>query len=200
MKKAILTLFAAVALSFSASAQIDFGVEGGAAANWIPKTTKGLGATVLPKIGFYAGAFGIFEFSETMVGQVEVMYAMKGYAEKTALNSKYSIALSYIEVPVMVGWKMADDMFTIKVGPEFDFCIGGSIHDGPYTYKETDHKPFQLLVAVQTTYMFNENFGVDVKFDAGVTRTFNDYTLSGELIHDKGRNASIRVGLRYCFN
>lgn len=205
MKKLLTVLAAAIFMSATASAQyFNFGVKGGVAANWMPGTQidwySGLGPAgtdrVLPNIGFYAGVSGTLEMDGSFFPQIEILYSRKGITTNNDIFGKYSRDISYIQVPLLAGFKLSDDRFRVTFGPEFGFCIGQKVKYG--NQYEVDPaslgnpKPFNFAVALQATYLIADGFGVEAKFDYGVTTTLDEPG-------DRGRNMSTQIGICYYF-
>ena len=196
MKRFIITLLL-VCTAFSAvSAQgFLFGVKGGLSGNWIPNTSINPDDKVMPNTGFYGGVSGSFDISDRTFVQAEVLYARKGISTKgTVFENKYWRKLHYIQVPVMLGFKMVDDDFRLMVGPEFGYCAGNKVYDSATVVSPasaSDVNKFNFALALQTSYLVYEGLGVDFKLDYAFTRTFSG--------GDAGRNLCIQVGVSYLF-
>lgn len=194
-KKHLISLLLALSFAAGASAQdFTFGLKGGIAANWMPGTYLDLYDVAQTNVGFYAGATGALNFDGSFFPQVEVLFVRKGVTTNNELTGKYSRNISYVQVPVYAGFKLADDRFRIMLGPEFGFCVGQNIR----TKYETPAiigkpAPFNFAFAIQTTYMIADFLGVDAKFDYGITRTLQD------ALNDNGRNMSLQIGLCVVF-
>lgn len=197
-------LFAAVILSLmvgtAASAQdFNFGVKGGVAANWIPGTVIDGFDRPTTNVGFYGGLIGDLNFDGSVFVRLEALYARKGISTNGEFpDSKFTRNISYVQLPLLAGFKLSDDRFRIMFGPEFGFSIGDKIkcnsllEEDLYLYGKP--VPFNLALALQTTYLIAGNLGVDVKFDYGITKTFKDTP-----VEEKGRNMSLQIGICYIF-
>lgn len=198
-EKIILTIALALFAGAGAFAQdgIGLGLKAGVAGNWIPGTYVDVGDDVLPNFGFYGGVYGFAEFSDTMFGQVELLYSRKGIYTKSPLLGKYTRNLSYIQLPLLVGFKLHDDAVNIAFGPAFAYCVGNTVKAQTLNPSSaSDVAPFNLSAIVQARYAITESFGVDLRFDVGLTRTFKSESASHP---DKGHNSSIQLGVSYMF-
>lgn len=196
MKKLLITLALAAMAFSSVSAQgVLFGVKGGISGNWIPKTNINPDDRVLPNTGFYGGISGAFDISDQTFVQTEVLYARKGISTRGAtFGNKYWRKIGYIQVPVMLGFKMADEDFRFMIGPEFGFCIGNKVYDSATIVSPasaSDVKKFNMALAIQTSYLIYEGLGIDFKIDYAFTRTFTG--------NDNGRNLCVQLGVSYLF-
>ena len=202
--KTIIASIAALLLAAGANAQeFHFGIKGGVAANWMPGTSitfiSGLPVAsdrVLTNVGFYGGIVGNVEFNGSFFPQIELLYTRKGITTNNDVFGKYVRNISYIQMPVLAGFKMADDRLRIMIGPEVALCVGEKIKYGnEFEIDPSSNGPsqkFNLAAAFQITYLIAGGFGVDAKFDYGITRTLQDEK-------DNGRNMSVQLGFCYLF-
>lgn len=194
MKKLLFSIFF-ILLSTGAFAQVYVGAKAGVAGNWIPGTNILPDDDVLPNFGFYGGATLTFELSDFSAVQTELLYARKGILTKgETFRNKYVRDIHYLELPVLYSMRVADDRYRVMIGPEFGYALGTDVKNlsGKKDPASADAlKRFNLGAVLQTTYFVTDNLGVDVKFDCGLTKTFS--------AGDGGHNASVMVGLSYCF-
>ena len=177
--------------------EFNFGVKAGIALNRINWTNLIPGDRVVPNVGFYAGVAGNLDLSDLVFGQMELLYARKGINTRSEIVGKYSRNISYLQLPVFLGFKIgSDDGLRLMLGPEFGFCVGERISGFVDNKKAVADMaaPFNLAIAVQVNYMFTEEVGLDFKVDMGITKTFRD-----EKQVDNGRNLSLQLGLCYFF-
>jgi len=209
--KSFILTAAALLVCLSASAQIDFGLKGGISANWIPKTFVGNAYSVVPQPAFYGGFTGEYELADSFILQGEVIYAGKGHSHnfytETGEKHGYRAQLHYVQVPAYFGYKIEDVNASVMFGPEFGWLFAAKASElyGSTTLQSMSIKeycaPFNLALAFQLSYMFTDNLGVDVKFDLGLTRTFNEpYEYRGLIIEDQGHNTSVLFGFCYVFD
>ena len=196
MKKFVITLLlACIAFSAASAQEFLFGVKGGVSGNWIPKTNINPDDKVMPNTGFYGGVSGSLDISDQTFVQAELLYARKGISTKgTVFDNKYWRKLHYIQLPVMLGFKMRDDDLRFMIGPEFGYCVGNKVYDSATIVtpaSASDVKKFNFALALQTSYLIYESLGIDFKVDYALTRTF-----AGD---DNGRNLSLQIGLSYLF-
>lgn len=199
MKKHLATITLVFLVGTAAFSQdFNLGIKGGVAANWMPGTVIDGFDRPTTNVGFYGGLTGDLNFDGSAFIRMEALYARKGVSTNSDITGKYSRNISYIQVPVLAGFKLSDDRFRVMVGPEFGFCVGEKIkigNDAGFDPASSGKaSPFNLAIALQTTYLIAGNLGVDVKFDYGLTRTLKD-----TFTKDNGRNMSLQIGLSYLF-
>lgn len=196
-----IAIAAALLLSTAANAQyFEFGVKGGFAASWIINTIVIGDETVLPHNNFYAGAYTTYDASNGFIMQAELLYAGKGHSDHSELRGKYVRNLSYLQVPLFAGYRFYSSNYTIMAGPEFGYLINSTtITPGQKINSTSECNRFNIALALQTNYMFNDNIGVDVKFSWGANRTFAP-NMYAEQVDDYGRNVSVQIGVNWMFD
>lgn len=195
MKKIFLSaiLFFA-ALSAFAQGDFTYGAKAGAALNWIPQTTILPDDEVLPNFGFYGGVTGAYSISHRSAIQAELLYSRKGISTRGAIfGNEYTRYIHYLQLPILYSQDVIEDTFKLMIGPEVGYALTSVVRNA---IKQKDPASaqglnrFNIALAIQGTYMINDNFGVDLKLDYGLTQTFTDAT-------DKGRNLSLMLGICY---
>ncbi len=230
MKKTIVAIAAVLtasimAASYDASAQVKLGPKAGIAASWLPGTNLNgdvltdFKDKVLPHNSFYAGVSAEYEFVDSFIGQVEVLYVGKGHSDRTVSltldtwSEKYNLELGYVQVPVFVGYRFLDDQISIMAGPEFGFNVLAKakttfnkdiLPADPVSANVKDAiRPFNIGLGLQVSYDFLDGLGLDAKVSWGLNRTFHDGKNSSQNIApgtiDRGHNMTIQLGLFYKF-
>ena len=189
---ALLMLFAG---AFCAKAQNDFsfGVKGGIAGNWLPGTTIEPDDRVSANFGFYGGVTGALDFSYNIMMQAELMYSRKGVNTTGALyGNKYERRLHYLQLPVMVVVKLADENLRLMAGPELNYCLGTKVYQDAIfdPTSAVDYNRFGCGLVIQASYLVAGGLGVDFKVDYGLTKALKE---------DDGRILSLQLGLSYTF-
>ena len=198
-KRIILLAVLAMMAGAPASAQeFSFGVKAGVAGNWMKRTWLDVGDRVVPNIGFYAGVAGNIDLSDLMFAQAELIFARKGISTRSEILGKYSRNISYIQLPLFVGFKLGSDNLRLMLGPEFGVCVGNKVKADTYNPSSVGTvRPFNLAIAAQVNYMITDEFGIDFKVDMGLTRTMKDAAIQDR--QDEGRNLSVQAGVCYFF-
>lgn len=198
MKRFIITL-AALFAGLCAQAQFNLGVKAGYAASWIPGTVVYGYETILPHSDFYAGVEADWSFGRNFFVQGELLYAGKGHSDKSEIDGRYNRNLGYLQIPVFAGIKFgSQDQLSLMIGPEFGVLLFSETKEKGQRYNKTDDcNRFNIALGIQMGYMFNDNIGIDLKFDSGLNRTFKKNTLG--LQEDRGHNLSVQLGLLYKF-
>lgn len=197
-KRIILLAVLALTIGASASAQdFRFGVKAGVAGNWVKRTLLTPGDRVVPNIGFYGGVAGNIELSDLMFAQAELLFARKGISTRNNVFGEYSRNISYIQLPLFVGFKLGEDV-GLMLGPEFGVCVGNRVIKNEYDPSSIGTVcPFNLAIAGQINYMITDELGIDFKVDLGLTRTLKIPEFEGRTTD--GNNLSVQVGMCYFF-
>lgn len=198
-KKILLTI-AILSCCMSSQAQARFGIKGGLSASWIPGTVINGDEVVSPHNSFYAGGFANWELGDILLLQTELLYAGKGHSDRSRLlNEKYFRDLGYLQLPVFVGVRIADDRCGIMLGPELGYLVYANTRDYDGSRKDSrdECNPFNFAIALQAAYMITDGLGIEIKADWGLTRTFKGAYLG--VADDPGHNMSFQIGLCYRF-
>jgi len=203
VKKLLLAAIVALSFGVSVSAQdfVDFGIKAGASLNMMPWTTLDVGDRATANFGFYGGAYVAVNVSDYFFLQADVMYARKGVSTISNIQGNYSRNISYLQIPVYVGWNITGyGNWLLMTGPGLGIYLGDCVkYVSPGAHPSSvnnEPQPFNLFWALQGNYAITESLLVELRADIGLTRTFKP---GGLLTDDKGRNASISLGLCYRF-
>ena len=191
-------LFMSVA-TMAGAQDFQFGIKGGLSASWLQGTVVTGYETVVPHNNFYAGAFASCDVYDDLFLQAELLYAGRGHSDKSEILPSYSRNLGYLMLPVFAGYRFSDAV-SLMVGPEFGYLLFSKTKVGDHKTDSTKEcKPFNICVAMQLNYMITDNFGVDVKFDWGLNKTFKP-GIYAEGVNDDGRNMAAQIGVCYKFD
>ncbi len=126
MKKIILSSLFVLAVSFTYAQKAEFGIKGGLNSSNFSGDTEGI--DFKSRIGFNLGAFASVKLSEKITIQPEIFYSTLGAKavnftlvyDDMLLTGDVKFNLSYINVPVMIKYYVADK-FNIEAGPQIGF-------------------------------------------------------------------------------
>ena len=179
MKKIVLTL-ALAAMTTLGFAQ-SFGVKVGANINDLTgydtdhKTAD---------LGMYVGAVVDLGLPVANLGlRLEPAFSMQG-ASRTGelLGKKWTTkaAYDYINVPVLVEYKLLGGNLALMAGPQLGFCIGGHTNTTSGDTKSStkldsdDYSSFDAGITLGATYMIIPNVGIDLRYTLGLTNVGTD--------------------------
>jgi len=217
MKKLTAVILGILMLSATGKAvETAWGFKAGISGSWVPGMIVPDNARItLPCVGGYGGAFFEAELADNFLLYTELCYCGRGHMDRSdffGYVSRYFLRLSYLELPVMAGFRVADDRLTIYAGPELGVCLGGNAvsKDSAGNKISADARgllnPVTMNLAILTTYMVTDNIGIDVKFDFGLTRTFKGEKISfgegamkREFIN-RTHNIGVQLGVCYKFD
>lgn len=201
MKTKRIILLSVLALMIGAPAfaqDFRFGAKAGVAGNWMKRTLIEPDDRVVPNIGFYLGVAGNIELSDLMFAQAELLFARKGISTRNEILGKYSRNISYIQLPLFVGFKLGSDDLRLMLGPEFGVCVRNKVVADAYNPSSVGTvRPFNLAIAAQINYMITDEIGIDFKVDMGLTRTMKVPEFEGRTA--EGNNLSVQAGVCYFF-
>ena len=216
MKFFTLLLLLCMAMAASVSAQ-QFGVKGGM--NGSSVFVDGESYNTF-KASFYVGAFAEFELPNRFSVQPEIVYSAQGtYSEfihdvsgmtksVTVIRSELQTTskVNYLNIPILVKYELFDG-FTMNVGPQFGFLLGGLKQDwdlsyvavtdgvlgsvsesGTDNYNKDDVNTFDFSVAVGLEYDITERIDVSVRYNIGLTDIAKD---------GKSRNGVFQLGVGF---
>lgn len=192
----------ALLLSFATVAKaqdFQFGLKGGLSASWLQGTVVTGYEQVIPHVNFYAGGYTTYDLSRDFFLQAELLYAGRGHSDRSEILPKYSRSLGYLMVPVFAGYYLVDNL-SLMLGPEFGYLLFSKTKAGDkVTDTLKDCRRFNICIAMQMNYMISDNFGVDVKFDWGLNKTFKPGMYAKD-VNDNGRNMAVQIGVCYKFD
>lgn len=200
MKKHFLTIFAVVAMTLSAKAQITIIPKLGVDIANVAGTGTGLNGTFLrgPKAGLVLGTAVEVGITDVLAIQPEILFIQKGY-KRTAGGTTLSSNVNYLEIPVLgkVKVKIQNITFFTIAGPTISVALNGKDKTGEETKEikigsenaNTKKIDFSLQFGAGVMY---KNFVFDLRYGVSLTNstvrtTDNDYST-------KNRVISITVG------
>ncbi|MBQ0024649.1 MAG: PorT family protein [Bacteroidales bacterium] len=172
-----------------------FGPKGGLAIGWLPGTVINGDELIKPHNTFYAGVAGNAVFGNGFFMQAELLYAGRGHSDRGEIGGKYSRTLGYLQLPLLFGVEVLEDKIFLSAGPELGYLVTDKIKaDLPSLSSEA--AKFNLSIGLQATYLISDEFGIELKFDGGLNRTFKG-TYGGA--EDKAHNIGLQIGICYLF-
>lgn len=184
MKKSILLLVCAVAITTLTQAQVRFGFKGGANLANITGDAEGLKM----KIGFNAGAVAKISVSESFSIQPELVYSNQG---ATMEEGDVKIHLNYINIPVMFQYNVSG--FILETGPQVGFLSSAKAKaDGETADMKELFKSIDFAWGVGVGYqMPGSGLGISARYNIGLAK-INDS--EGD---EKVKNSVIQLGFHY---
>jgi Outer membrane protein beta-barrel domain len=132
---------------------------------------RGDGNEGFNKVGFVGGVFVQTTTSPHFTYQFELLFSQKGsrkYPNPDSLNnsnlSAYRIALSYIEVPLLVNYKL--NHFHFIGGPSFGVLLSSKEED--FFSEITNNQPFrrlELSMNLGAEWEFSEKFYLEARYN-----------------------------------
>jgi len=199
MKKALIITCVIACSVIQSFAQFAIGVKAGLSVTNVqfpePSANKA-------RLAYYGGLMGEINVNSKFIVQPEILYSVKGYRfTATAFSSSGHLNLNYISVPLLAGYRPAENL-KILLGPEFNFLTGAKSKvdntDGDL-YKV--YKKFDLCIDAGAAYQLQKNWGIEIRYSYGLTHLLEGvaYDPFGNEIGKikAGKNKVLQLGLFY---
>jgi len=231
MKKITLTALALCAFAFTQAQDLKFGVKGGVNfANLnvdyggVYGNYGGFDDNYKMKVGFNAGGFVEYKFTDKWAIQPEVLYSLQGSKQKfNDIDGNYDVKtnLSYINVPVMVKFYPIPKLYA-EAGPQVGFLISAKEKYSEKVFVSADsdemddnidvkdhYKSIDFGFNVGAGYEFTENLFVNLRYNIGLsniddtpsTSEYNydedDFYFGGLSLKTKNSVLSLSVGYKF---
>jgi opacity protein-like surface antigen len=202
MKKITLSIVAVLAFGFANAQEVKFGVKGGINLS----TLTGDNDEASSKVGFQVGGFAEIKLTDKFSVQPEVLYSLQGAKSEFSefgLNSKSTLNLSYLNIPVMAKYYVAEK-FSLEAGPQIGFLLsakddtkvtmGGESSSEKINVKD-DYKSIDFGVNFGAGYDFTENLSAGLRYNLGLSNIAE--TVEGESYKVKNSVFSLSVGYKF---
>lgn len=187
MKKGLLLFVCAIAIATASQAQVRFGFKAGV--NLANLTGDDVDGDM--KIGFNAGAVAKISVSEAFSIQPELVFSSQGTKSTFEFEDEsYDVKMNinYINLPVLAQYNTGG--FIIETGPQFGFKMSAKTKvDGVGSEDMEGVKGFDLSWAIGAGYLTQSGFGVNARFNLGLTSI-----AEGD---GKVKNSVIQIGAFY---
>jgi hypothetical protein len=173
MKKAVFTVCLAVMAFTGAYSQFTVGPKAGLNVSTI-SSEKGLNDYIKYRQGLNAGMFLNYRLSSSFGLQTELMYSQQGCAIKGIdfdisgtpfFDAKLKATLHYLNIPVLVDYKLGQTGIYLELGPQVGFLLG----DNYYADNKSIDKYLKDYMPSMSKVDFSMVGGVGYHFDFGVS-------------------------------
>lgn len=186
MKKILLTAAAVFAISFANAQDAKFGAKAGLNFSSIAGFEGAKN-----QVGFHIGGYATISVSDKFAVQPELLYSAQG-----AKFEGGSLNLSYINIPVMAKFNVADK-FNLEVGPQIGLLMSAtakSDNGGSEDYKSLmNSTDFGLNFGAG--YEVAENINVGLRYCLGLSQLQKEL-VTGATAY---KNTNIQLSLGYSF-
>lgn len=198
MKKILLSVMLLTAGMCVKAQMLDFGLKAGLNFSEMDNNRPDLYTGTANATGFLGGAFarvGILGF----FAQPEVVYSQrKGAFTSKADGTAVINTLSYIDVPVLVGYKLA--FFRVNAGPNFQFLVGAKqsatdMAKDPNFSKDNFNSAtvgYQAGIGIDLMKL-----SLDVRYDGSFGSLGNEVTIGGQKFDYSTRASMWQVALGF---
>jgi hypothetical protein len=173
---------------------VQFGLKGGVNISSANDEDLVSDDKVTPVVGYHFGGLAHIHLSPNWALQPEVVYSKEGArVEHPTYNA--TTELKYINIPVLAQY-MVGNGFRIQTGPQVGLLVSNKFEtpDGIEGDKY-DASKANLSWAFGVGYLTNSGFGVDARFNLGLTNQYKEGVYNGA--ESKGRVG--QIGIFYQF-
>lgn len=199
MKKIVLSIVLLAAGICTQAQTLDFGLKAGLNFSEMENNRQDLYSGTANATGFLGGVFGrvgILGF----FAQPEVVYSQrKGAFTSKADGTAVINTLSYIDVPVLVGYKLA--FFRVNAGPNFQFLVGANQDASTDAAKDPNFSKDNFNSA---TVGYQAGVGIDlmklsldVRYDGSFGSLGNEVNIGGQKFDYSTRASIWQVSLGF---
>jgi opacity protein-like surface antigen len=208
MKKIILSSLFFLAVSLTYAQKAKFGIKGGLNSSNFSGDTDD--TDFKSRFGFNLGAFASIKLSKKITLQPEILYSTQGAKASNVtmiiyddilMNGDIKVDLSYINVPVMVKYYVADK-FNLEVGPQIGFLASAESSTQYNGYSETVNKDIKdsfesvdFGLNFGAGYDFTKNVSAGVRYNLGLSNILK--TEQGD--NSKSQNSVFSLSVGYKF-
>ncbi len=146
------------------------------------------------KVGFAAGAEGLYMIDDMFGISAGVMYSQQGAKQELTKGLDATLKADYINIPIMANSYLAPGL-AVKIGVQPGFKVNEELklstneHSGSAETKQVDS--FDLSIPVGVSYEFS-NIVLDARYNWGVTNMYKDKD-------SKAHNSVFQLTLGYRF-
>jgi hypothetical protein len=166
---------------------VQFGLKGGLNVS----TLNTRYVTYQPRLGYHIGGLAHMHISDKWGLQPEVVYSNQG--ARRFLDPEYQlISLHYVNVPIILQY-FALNGLRFETGPQLGALIRGkATYRGEAQDLKNQYTPMDLSWAFGLGYLTKSNWGVDVRYNMGLSNVNMDSNLPK-------RNKVLQAGVFYQF-
>lgn len=146
---------------------------------------------------FHVGVFGEFMFSDNFGLNAEILYSREGSKIGLDLDIdsfEFKQGLDYLNIPVLLKYKVAQNKLALMAGPQFSFLLDDSIdldaNDGELL--DPAYKSFDLGLVLGLEYEVVSRFLVGARYNLGLTDIAEDSEAGSSI-----KNSTLQIYLGY---
>jgi hypothetical protein len=147
------------------------------------------------RAGFNGGLLSHIHITPAFSLQPEIMYSSQGAKYTDEFNQEITRKLNYINVPVLLQYNF-DNGFRLQGGPQLGLLVAAKDKLGDVNTNRVNTDNFNSIdfsVPVGVSYLSYSGFGVDARYNIGVTNVVEGSTTNV-------RNSVFQFGLFYLFD
>ncbi|WEK18079.1 MAG: porin family protein [Candidatus Pedobacter colombiensis] len=177
-------------IAFQAKAQVPandqtgFGIRAGVNLMNMHSVTFGLqDYNTNAEVGFQVGVYGDLAIARNVTFLPEIYYIQKNAKFQETASSKVNMKFSYLEVPVLIGYKPVPDL-TLFVGPEVSFLLSQKTTlstNGVQVSDDTSLKNYRKFIAGGAAglgYSITPNINVNARYSIDFQKALTEGALN----------------------
>lgn len=153
------------------------------------------------RLGFHAGGFVKVPLNKSLAFRPELLFTQKGAStivEVWGLTATSKNTISYIEVPLLMQYKIADAV-NIQAGPYLSYMVGMKIKDNDEEISLADYNRFDYGIALGSTFNLGD-FELGARYSLGLPIIGKDKTVLNLTVNTyNARNSVISISAGYRF-
>lgn len=171
--KRLVSLLVLALVASSASAQLNYGIKGGAALVDMSLDYLGISNDEY-RPAYQVGIYGVHQVSERVFFRSELFYANKGFRAETPSVvpgnplETFSMHLHYLSLPLLVGYSPTERLFVL-VGPEVSYLLAARsrFESGSSDVGGLWDEPLDIGLTAGVGYQVSDRMSIDVRYVYG---------------------------------
>ena len=145
------------------------------------------------RAGFHGGLLSHIHLTPAFSLQPEIMYSGQGAKYDDASGTEHTLSMNYLNVPVLLQYNF-NNGFRLQGGPQVGFLLNAKdkVGDASTTLDTDNFNTVDFSVPVGLSYLSYAGFGVDARYNIGVTKVADG--------NNNLRNSVFQFGVFYLFD
>ena len=194
MKK-LFTILCAATLTFSVSAQAQFGAIAGLNSSAIGTSDSEMNALLDARIGMHVGAIAHLPLGDVVELRTGAIYSQKG-ATINFLGMNATLALDYLDIPIDFAFKLGDNGFALSAGSYIGLLMSSKLMVDGNSEDLENASSMDFGLNFGASYLIGENVLIGTKYGMGLKNLSEDSTLADDYIE---LNGVLMISVGYMF-
>lgn len=183
--KRLFTILCAVILTFSVSAQAQFGAIAGLNSSAIGTSESDINDMLDARIGIHVGGVAHIPLGDVVELRTGAIYSQKG-ATFNIFGIDATLALDYLDIPMDFAFKLGDGGFALSAGPYIGLLMSSKVKVDGDSEDLDDGKAMDFGLNFGASYLIGEMILIGTKYSMGLTNISEDSTLADDYVELNG--------------